>query len=192
MSRGLAQRAEKHFRRAIEIDPGYVEAHQELGSALLQQGRIDESAAALGNALALVPRGDDEGAVLNELARAEMQRGRLDEAGRRLEAASEIEPFSPEIHANEGILRGLRGDAAGAIASLVEALRYAPNHSAVHRHLAEALVREGPHRDPEGALVEARRAVELSPGDSGALATLQRVCAAAGGAGCAEPIPAPR
>jgi len=192
MSRGLPQRAEKHFRRAIEVNPGYVEAHQELGSALLQQGRIEESAAALGKALALGPRGDDEGAVLNELARVEMQRGLLEEAGRRLEAAEQIEPFSPEIHANTGLLRGLRGDTAGAIASLVEALRYAPNHPAIHRHLAEALVREGPRRDLEEAIVEARRAVELSAGDAGALATLQKLCAAAGRAGCAEPIPAPR
>ncbi len=192
MSRGFAQRAEKHFRRAIEVDSGYVEAHQELGSALLQQGRTEESAVALGKALALGPRRDDEGAVLNEMARVEMQRGRLDEAGRRLEAASEIEPFSPEIHANKGLLRGLQGDTAGAIASLLEALRFAPNHPAIHRHLADALVREGPRRDLKEALVEARRAVELSPGDAGALATLQKVCAAAGRAGCAEPAPSPR
>ncbi len=184
MSRGRPALAEPHFLRAVASEPGMVDAWQELGSALYAQGRLEEAASALEKALALGPRGDDEGAVHNELARVRMEQGRLDEAGRRLEAALELEPFSPEVHANDGVLRSLRGDGLAAVRSYREALRHAPNHPALHRFLARELAREGAQRDLDAAIAAARRAVELSPGDGLARRTLEEACRAAGRANC--------
>ncbi len=185
-SRGRTQPAEEHFRRALTLDPGYVEAMQELGSALLVQGRIGEARAALESALEMGPRGDDLEAVLNELARLEMRAGRLELAEARIEAALALDPHAPEIHANSGILTSLKGDQDGALGALREALRHAPNHPEIHRLLADELMKEGPGRDPRRAVDEATRAVELAPNDPRHRRTLDAACAAAGIQECGD------
>ena len=38
--------AEMSYRRAIDVDPDYAAAHNDLGKLLQQQGRLDEAAAA--------------------------------------------------------------------------------------------------------------------------------------------------
>ena len=39
----MKQNAEKYFRRAIEIDPDYLEAHASFGGMLLDTGNTDEA-----------------------------------------------------------------------------------------------------------------------------------------------------
>ena len=48
--------AEAQFRRAIEMNPGYVTAHHWLGVHLAAMGRFDEAKAELGKALSLDPK----------------------------------------------------------------------------------------------------------------------------------------
>jgi TolB-like protein/DNA-binding winged helix-turn-helix (wHTH) protein/Flp pilus assembly protein TadD len=48
--------AERMFRRAVDLDPGYAQAHLMLGHVLSQTGRHDEAATALARARELDPR----------------------------------------------------------------------------------------------------------------------------------------
>jgi tetratricopeptide (TPR) repeat protein len=85
-NRGLRARAAKDwtaavgsFRKAVEIRPGFPEAWNELGYALRNQGRYDESVRAYDEALRLRPRFPE---ALEYLGEAYVKMGRLDEARR--------------------------------------------------------------------------------------------------------------
>ncbi len=47
--------AESHYRRAIAADPNMTVAHNNLGMVLIQQGRLEEAVAALGQAVSVDP-----------------------------------------------------------------------------------------------------------------------------------------
>jgi len=47
--------AEEHFKRAIELNPNYVDAHVSYGNQLARRGRLDEGIAELKKAVALDP-----------------------------------------------------------------------------------------------------------------------------------------
>ena len=52
---GLTEAAAVEFRRAIQIDPSYVEAWNNLGSILFELDQVDESIVAFQRALRLAP-----------------------------------------------------------------------------------------------------------------------------------------
>jgi Tfp pilus assembly protein PilF len=189
MSRGQPARAVPYLRRAAELDPNYVEAAQELGSALLAIGSLDEASRELKRALDLGPSGDDLGAVLNELARIEMQEGHLPEARARLEAALAVEPLAVEITTNLGVLASLERDDRTALTWFRRSLALAPNLPALHVYLAEILAREGALRNVEEALREARRAMELTPPGSPMRRKITEICRSAGRSDCAPGHP---
>jgi len=66
-----------HFERALEIQPGFVNAHNNLAFTLHQKGMLDEAIAHFQRSLELQP--DDAGAC-NNLANILIQRGRVSEA----------------------------------------------------------------------------------------------------------------
>ncbi len=53
---GHAEEAEKHFRRALQLDPTYAEARANYGQFLMRQGHYDEAIAQLRETLRLVPK----------------------------------------------------------------------------------------------------------------------------------------
>jgi len=184
-ARGRLGPAEEHFRAAVAADPNHVDSVQELGSVLLRAGKLDESTRQLERALSLGPRGDDEGAVYNELGRVAMQKGDDETARARFGEALEVEPFGFESLTNMSLLDLRAGRQSEAIARLTRALKYAPNHAAIHAYLAEALARPGPARDPAAALEEARTATRLAPSSPAAWLAQVAACRAARRAGCA-------
>jgi Tfp pilus assembly protein PilF len=54
-NQGKVDEAIKEFRRALELDPYYVDAHANLATALQQQGKVEEAAAEWRETLALQP-----------------------------------------------------------------------------------------------------------------------------------------
>jgi len=55
MNDGDYQRAEKAFRKVVELEPGYAEAHSNLGYCLRKQKRYDEAIAAYKTAIKWKP-----------------------------------------------------------------------------------------------------------------------------------------
>ena len=47
MQEGKLDAAVEQFRRALQLNPTYPEAHQNLGKALFRQGRLEEAEAEL-------------------------------------------------------------------------------------------------------------------------------------------------
>jgi Flp pilus assembly protein TadD len=88
-NRGLRARAGRDwaaavgaFRKAVELRPAFPEAWNELGYALRNQGRYDESVRAYDEALKQRPRYPE---ALEYLGEAYVKMGRLDDARRVLE-----------------------------------------------------------------------------------------------------------
>ena len=95
-NRGLRSRAAKDwtgavgaFRKAVEIRPAFPEAWNELGYALRNQGRYDESVRAYDEALRLRPRFPE---ALEYLGEAYVKMGRLDEARRIHDRLKPLDP----------------------------------------------------------------------------------------------------
>ncbi len=183
-ARGRLESAADRFRAAIAADPNHVDSIQELGSVLLAQGRPDDAARELERALELGPRGDDLGAVYNELGRVALQKGLFDEARARFHQALDVEPFSFEALANLGLVAHRDGDNAEAISWLRRAAVYAPDHPAIHGYLAEVLASAGPRHDPSASLHEARLATTLAPASPAAWLAQATACRAASRTGC--------
>ena len=55
LQEGSIDEAISHFRRALELNPDYFDAHQSLGNALGQTGQFDEAIAELATAVRLQP-----------------------------------------------------------------------------------------------------------------------------------------
>lgn len=99
-------------RKALDIEPGYLPAMNNLASALAALGRHAEAAAAFADVLSLAP---DNPAVLNNYGHALALSGQTQEARKALEQAVQIQPFYAEAHYNLAILLDRMGLPADAL-----------------------------------------------------------------------------
>jgi tetratricopeptide (TPR) repeat protein len=91
--------AESHYQAALELDPDYVEAWNNLGNLLADSGRLSPAVAAFREA---VRRRPDDAALPLNMAKKLEAGGRFDEARQAYRATLKIEP---------GHLAGLAGRA---------------------------------------------------------------------------------
>jgi predicted O-linked N-acetylglucosamine transferase (SPINDLY family) len=162
---GREDAAADAFRKAIEFQPQYADAHLQLGNALKKLGRFGEAEASLRRAAELSPT--DAAAWLN-WGVALLELGRVDESVRCFRRAVEIEPARAEAH-------NILGNALleqGTIEAAGEALRHALR---LNPALADAHVNLGRVHRAAGRLTEAvaeyRAALALKP-DPGIHSTL--------------------
>ncbi len=116
-----------HLRRALELRPGYAEAHYNLGTVLLRLGRPQEAIAEYERAIALQPA---SAGMENNLGSALAQNGRLAEAAAHFARAVALDPDNVEAHHNLGNALLLAGHPAEAAAQYREALRLDPGDEA--------------------------------------------------------------
>lgn len=94
--------AERFYRTALELAPGLVRAHMNLGALLLQQTRFSEAEAAYANALQLEPGRSDHWCNLGSLyVRAQREK----DAETCLRKAIELDPDSRTARFNLSYLR---------------------------------------------------------------------------------------
>lgn len=125
----------------------------------LRAGRPKEAAAASERGLAADSTHLE---LANLLATVEAGRGRYAPAIAAIERALRHHPESPLLHLNLGAMHFKLGDFDKAEQYLLEAARRQPDHSSVHRRLAELYLASD---RPAGAIRHAHRAAELFPGD---------------------------
>jgi tetratricopeptide (TPR) repeat protein len=149
--------AEPSYRRAIQLQPGFVDAWNNLGTCLRELKRTEEAEAAYRKALELAPNNPD---TLDNLALAVKDLDRLDEAADLLRRALLIEPNSDNIHLHHGavLLEHKKLDEAAAAAGRALALN-PTNHDVVNLMGRIAFERG----DLDGALACYRRALALKP-----------------------------
>ena len=166
MADGQTDAAMAHYRRALEIEPGFAGAHNNLGIGLLKQGLTDAAIAEFRQAQELEP-GDIE--THNNLGMALRRQGRLDDAIAQYGIALSLKPDDLGANFNLGNALLQAGRVDEAIARYRRTLEISPDFADGHNNLGNALRRSG-RRDE--AIAEFRRALALDPAHARARANL--------------------
>ena len=146
------------FRRAIAVTDGNYIAHAALGTALRNQGRVDDAIASYRQALQISPANAEAHAGLGL---ALLSRDQPEEAAAAFNAAIRQKPNVAEFHENLGTALQRLGRVDDAETSYRESIRLAPHRAASHSGLGSVLAARG---DADAALAEFREAVRLDPG----------------------------
>jgi tetratricopeptide (TPR) repeat protein len=143
------ERAITHFERALALNPGYVEAHGNLGAVLATRGETDRGLAHLGDALRLKPDYVDGhynvGLILG-------RSGKTGEAIAHLAEVARLAPDHADAHHALGFYLAASGDLPGAKAQYRETLRLVPDHADAHLRLGMLLLQEGRPSEAQGHL----------------------------------------
>lgn len=192
LERGETEAAREHFLKALEFDPGHVEANVGAGITLERSGRLEEAATRYREALATDPDNLKAG---NNLGSLLISLGRGKEAVAILERARELGPDDADVLTNLGLAWASLGDDERAMEFHRLAVEAAPEDVRARQNLAvaeldagmsgiaEATFREVLRRDPKfapalaglgmalravgrsaEASVRFREALELDPG----------------------------
>ena len=120
----LLPQAIENYRHALELSPGWVDAHINLGVALYQMGRSDEARAEFLSAVQLDP--------LNGISRYNLgcvleEQGEIDEAIDHLLRAARAMPAHADVHFNLALAYERRGERDSAREHWALYLRHAPS-----------------------------------------------------------------
>jgi protein O-mannosyl-transferase len=158
--RGDLAEAEKHLRRAVEINPTNDVMQSNLALVIARQGNLAEATAHFYRALKINPA---DPATLNNMGITLAQQGKLDEAIQHFQRALEIRPNDVSGHTNLANVLLAREDLDGATKHLRVAIEIDPADADNHKNLAMVLAQRGSLAEATHHL---RRAVELKPGDA--------------------------
>ncbi|MBI4379742.1 MAG: tetratricopeptide repeat protein [candidate division NC10 bacterium] len=145
------------WAHALAIDPTSSIAHNNLGSALADQGKLPEAVEHYRQALQIKP--DYAGAHSN-WGVALADQGKLAEAIEHYRQALQIKPNHAGAHNNWGLALARQGRLAEAIEHYRQALQIKPDHAGAHNNLGNALADQG--KLPE-AVEHYRQALQIKP-----------------------------
>jgi tetratricopeptide (TPR) repeat protein len=145
------------FQRALQLDPGYAEAHNNLGNALLQKGAVDEAIAQFQNALQINP---GLAVAHYDLGIALLRRGAVNDAIFQYQQALQINPDYADAHNNLGNALLQKGAVDDAITHFQTALQINPDYADAHNNLGNALLQKGAVDD---AITHFQTALQIKP-----------------------------
>jgi tetratricopeptide (TPR) repeat protein len=145
------------WSRVLECNPADPAAYNELGLALVGQGKVDEAIAQYREALRVDP--SYAKADFN-LGLAMERQGRMNEASAAYREALQVKPNYGEAHNNLGFVLYRQGRLDEAIAEYREALRLDPASAGTYNNLGNALLQQ---RQPDEAVADFRQALEIDP-----------------------------
>lgn len=155
------------FSRAITVTANNYMAHNNLGYALAQQGRMAEAVSHYQQAVAIRP--DFQLAHYN-LALGLLDQSRLGEAARHFRESLRLKPDDVGALIGLGIILGRTGRTDEAIEKFREALHFQPDSARAHNNLGIALSKNGEQAE---AIVHFREALRLDPNYVGANRNLE-------------------
>jgi tetratricopeptide (TPR) repeat protein len=133
-------------------------AHNNLGLALSQKGKVDEAIAQFQKALQINP---DSAQAHNNLGAALFQKGNVDEAIAHYRMALQINPDYMEAQNNLGLALLQKGNVDEAIAHYQQALQIDPDYADAHDNLGNALFQKG---NVDEAIAQYQQALQINPG----------------------------
>ncbi|OGL44563.1 MAG: hypothetical protein A2149_07640, partial [Candidatus Schekmanbacteria bacterium RBG_16_38_11] len=145
------------YRRALEIDPYYAEAHNNLGYAYELKGLSDLAVSEYRKALNIRP---DYPQARNNLGIFYYDHGKLEEAVSEFKTALMLKPDYPKVHKNIGDIYYDQKKLEDAIKEYQIALELNPNFAEARNSLGIARTNQG---RLEEAVNEFRTALKLNP-----------------------------
>ena len=149
--------AEQHWKKVIEIIPGYVDALFKLGDVCAHQSRLAEARQYYHQVLQLRPESFE---AMNGLGLVMMSEGKTDEAAGLFRRALQIDPRFAQAHVNLGVLLASLGMTADAEAHYLEAIRCEPESAGAHINLGNLLAARQKHQE---AIEHYQKALRLQP-----------------------------
>jgi tetratricopeptide (TPR) repeat protein len=146
-----------HYEQALRLNPDYGEAHNNMGNALLELGKVPEAVAHFEQALRIQP---NSARVHYNIGGALIRQGKLSEAIEHWEQAVRIDPDYAEAHNNLAAALLQTGKLPEAVEHFNHALRIDPDYAEAHNNLAAALMQTG--RLPE-AMDHLEQALRIDP-----------------------------
>ena len=160
-SQGRFNEAISEFRKALEYDPEYMDARNNLAIVLKAQGKYDE---AYKHYLYILQFKPVEARTYNNLGSLLLDQGKIDEAIVQYHNALDIEPDYAKVHYGLGKALQLKGRTNVAITHFRKAIQLKPYWSPVLNDLAWTLATHGdPNvRNPDEAVLLAQKACKLT------------------------------
>lgn len=146
LGKGELDAAAECYREAVQLDPDYAEAYNNLAFVLIEQRRHVEAETLLDMALALKP--DLGPAHLNQ-GKAAFATGKNDLAKRHFRRAAECLPHNAEAHYRLGDVRYALGDFEAAIDSYEAALAIEPELPSTRVNIGSAHQKLGNFEEAE-------------------------------------------
>ncbi len=139
-SRDQLEAALLHYRRALELQGGWAEPHNNMGGVLLRLGRAQEAVSHLRQALELRPH---YLAAQYNLGVALLRVGRPKQAGDYLQKVLRVQPNFFAARLQAGRARATLGDYTPALVHLRRALELRPAAMVARQALADVLLASG-------------------------------------------------
>jgi tetratricopeptide (TPR) repeat protein len=149
--------AETLYRATLQKNPQCWMAHDNLGVALVVQGRLDEAITHYHEAIALRPTNPRPH---YDLGIAFRQQGKNDEAITEYEKALELRPQYEKAHNNLGNILLQTGRDDEAVAHFEKALALHPDYAEAHNNLGNALMQKNSVDD---AIAHYEQALRIRP-----------------------------
>jgi tetratricopeptide (TPR) repeat protein len=131
------EKAEFHYRAALDIDEHLAEARSNLGLLMIERGKLDEAMEAL---TVYIQANPDDGSGYYNLGFALEAKGDLAAAKKNYKKASELAPQDPQPYRALGDVARLQGRIDEALTLYRRALTHAPGDPELILVLAEALI----------------------------------------------------
>ena len=146
--RGNILEAEKQYRQAVRLDPGYDLAHFNLASVLQKQGKNAEAVKHFKAAIQIRPAYVE---AHNNLGMIFLKQGKTNDAIKQLQEALRFNPNHAKAHNNLGLVLEKQGKINEAIDHFRLALKISPDLAEAQLNLGAALAKQlGGQRDGRG------------------------------------------
>jgi len=144
--------AETLWRTTLSAEPHSWMARNNLGTELLDQGRLNEALSYFEQALEKNP---NKAEIYNNIGNTLLQLGRVDESFSPLQKALELDPNRPDVRSNLGNALLRTGRLEESIIQLRAALNIKPDYVFALNHLGAALLLAGRADEAVGCLTKA-------------------------------------
>jgi tetratricopeptide (TPR) repeat protein len=155
---GRTAQAVVHYRRALELNPRYADAHNNLGDILDRQGKTEQAIQHYQKAVEANPR---YGRAHYNWGNALRKLGRTDEAIDHYRQAIGHHPEKPEFFDNLGSALIAKGEYEAARESFTKALELDPDRATTHFNLGAVLAKLG---QDGRAKQRFQKSLEIKPG----------------------------
>ena len=137
---GSSDQAIFAFKRVLAIQPDSADAHNNMGNALKDQGKLEEAIEAYNKALAIKP---DYADAYNNMGNALKDQGKLEEAIEAYNKALAIKPDYAEAYNNMGNALKEQGKLEEAIEAYNKALAIKPDYAEAYNNMGVTLQEQG-------------------------------------------------
>ena len=158
---GAVDDAARHFTAALEIKPGYLDAHFGLANVMAMKGHLDEAIEHYQKVLQAKSRGAE---VHFNLGNAFAKANRLSEAVEQYEKSLRAKSDNAPAHGNLGDVMFKQNRFGEAVAHYRRALQIDPDAADVHYSLANILAVQG---ELDEAMDHYRAALRVNPSYAG-------------------------